>query len=256
MTAIDDRYCVAETLSEAWLDAVQLLRKTPGRKAVHLVLRVLDPTGEDRSVREMAQWVIEQHNANRASGQLWDVETTRNTIFPASWARRMPEPAELADYYRDRYDELRKHPNNNYGTYFGRIVAYPRDEKHKDQADQLTELVRKIRAEWTSGSTSHKSSRYEVNIFSERHDTNVMSFPCLAHLSFHVHEGKIHLQAVYRNEFLIGRAYGNYLGLAQLLTYVAEACPPLQPGELMVSVNHAELDSAVSLGHIDKMLAL
>ena len=37
-----------------------------------------------------------------------------------------------------------------------------------------------------------------------------MSFPCLAHLSVHLHKGAINIQAVYRNESLIDRAYGNY----------------------------------------------
>lgn len=254
MTIVADRYCVAQTLSEVWIDALVVLRATPRRKTVHLVLRIMDPTREDLAVGRLAQSLIDQHNERKPAGkQLWDVETTRNRIYPASWARRLPEPPDLAEYYRERYADLRKHPNNGFGTYFGRIVAYPREHKHHGQVDQLSELVRKVRHELLTA--SRKSSRYEVNVFSERHDTNVMSFPCLAHLSFHVHDGKIHLQAVYRNEVLVGRAYGNYLGLAQLLVYIAAACPPLVPGELLVAVNHVELDASVAVGLVDEVLA-
>jgi thymidylate synthase len=68
-----------------------------------------------------------------------------------------------------------------------------------------------------------------------------MSFPCLAHISLHLHEHQLHMQAVYRNEFLIGRAYGNYLGLAQLQAYIATAAG-VGVGELLITAGHVELD--------------
>ena len=55
----------------------------------------------------------------------------------------------------------------------------------------------------------------------------------LAHLSVHLHERKLHLQAIYRNEFLIGRAYGNYLGLGELQAY-----PALRPLEKLFGHPH------------------
>ncbi|MFL6101373.1 MAG: hypothetical protein ACJ71T_15615 [Actinomycetales bacterium] len=247
MTA--SRYVEAPNFSQAWLEAVRLVHAIPSRKAVHLVLRAADASQQDEAVRRIAQAAIDSNNS---AGRLWSVESTRNTIFPAAWARRNPEPSDLAAYYRARYKELRQVRDNGYGTYFGRIVAYPRDDKHNGAyGDQLTELVRKIRQE-LAGRGGVKSSRYEVNIFSERHDTNPMSFPCLAHVSFHIHDGKLHQQAVYRNELLVARAYGNYWGLAQLQTYVAQACPPLQVGELLITVNHVELDGRK--GAIDELL--
>lgn len=236
-----DRYVVGETLSIAWLQAVKQLYELPGGKAVHFMLRIADPTQDDPVIHAAAQGLIDDWNSRHSRKPLYDVTATRNTIFPASWASRHPEPADLAAYYRDRYARLCKHDNNNkYGTYFGRIVAYPREVKHGGQgADQLADLVRKLREEINGGAP--KSSRYEVNIFSERHDTNTMSFPCLAHLSFHLHKGRLHQQAVYRNEYLVGRAYGNYLGLAQLQSYIAEACH-LDVGEFLVTVGHIDLD--------------
>lgn len=236
-----DRYIRAETLSQAWLRAVAMLHAMPGSKAVHLMLRIADPTQDDLDIHGSAQRLIDTFNAGKSErSHKPDVLTTRNTMFPASWASRNPEPAGLATYYRERYARLRQHPGNEYGTYFGRIVAYPRDSKHDDTADQLTELVRKLRQELAG--RGPKSSRYEINIFSERYDTNPMSFPCMSHLSFHLHDGALHQQAVYRNEYLIGRAYGNYLGLAQLQGYLAAACG-LAVGEFAVTVGHVELDS-------------
>jgi thymidylate synthase len=236
-----DRYIATDNVSVAWLKAVKLCFDNSRAKAVHLILRVANPREEDLRIRAAAQGLIDDWNsAYKPKGHMYDVLTTRNTIFPASWAARYPEPGELAEYYRSRYSRLRSHDSGNkFGTYFGRLVAYPRESKHDDTADQLTELVRKLRQELNG--RRPKSSRYEINVFSERYDTNPMSFPCLAHLSFHLHEGQVHQQAVYRNEYLVGRAYGNYLGLAQLQTYIASACGA-DVGELLVTVGHIELD--------------
>lgn len=235
-----DRYVVADSLSVAWLDAVRQVHAIPSRKAVHLLLRITDPAAEDLVIRAKAQGLIDDWNAGHPAHPKYDIETTRNTIYPESWADRNPEPSDLAEYYRARYPRLRSHDSNNkYGTYFGRLVAYPRESKHDDTADQLTTLVAKLRQELKG--RGPKSSRYEVNIFSERYDTNTMSFPCLAHLSFHLCDGRLHQQAVYRNEYLVGRAYGNYLGLAQLQCYIAAACG-LEVGEFLVTVGHVELD--------------
>jgi thymidylate synthase len=242
MAIVDDHYIVAPTLSEAWLDAVAALLDAPNRKRVHLLARVTDPTREVDAIREGAQALIDETNRKRAENtQLPDVETTRNTIFPAHWARQRPKPADLAAYYRERYtkDGLCGFRGNERGTYFGRIVAYPRGND-EEPGDQLTDTVRKLRAE--KKNKAAKSSRYEINIYNEARDTSPMSFPCLAHLSVHLHEGKLHMQAIYRNEHIVARGYGNFLGLAELQRYVADAAG-LELGELLLTIGHAELDS-------------
>jgi thymidylate synthase len=240
MTILDDRYAVATNLSEGWLDAVRLLERTTRFKAVHLLIRILDPIAEDSAIRAAAQGLIDDFNATHTREKP-DIDTTRNTIFPASWARRNPEPADLAAYYRQRYTKegLLGFRDNSRGTYFGRLVAYPRG-KDEEPGDQLTDTIRKLRDEL--GGRGPKSSRYEMNVYSERKDRNPMSFPCLAHLSVHLREGELHMQAVYRNEHLVARAYGNYLGLAQLQSYMAERAE-VAVGELLLTVGHVELDA-------------
>lgn len=242
MALVDDRYIVAETLSEAWLDCVAAVLDAPKRRQVHLLVRITDPSGEDEEIREGAQALIDEANRKRSeNGQLPDVETTRNTIFPAHWARGRPEPSDLAAHYRERYtkDGLLGFRGNERGTYFGRIVAYPRGAD-EEPGDQLTDTVRKLRTEKRNAGA--KSSRYEINIYNEARDTQPMSFPCLAHLSVHLHERKLHMQAIYRNEHLVVRGYGNFLGIAELQAYIAEAAD-LELGELLLTLGHVELDT-------------
>jgi len=234
MTIVGDRLIEAGSISEAWLNAITLLHRTSGRKAVHVVARIHDPTAEIPEIRAEADQLIE---FSKAKPEPWPIDTTRNTIFPAAWARRNPEPEDLAQYYRDRYPQLRQVGENKRGTYFGRIVAYPRADE--TTGDQLTDTVRKLRQELET--QGPKSSRYEINIYAEAKDTPVMSFPCLAHVSVHLHDQQLHVQAVYRNEYLIGRAYGNFLGLGELQEYIATAAG-LEVGELLMTINHADLD--------------
>lgn len=241
MTIIHDRYIVAANLSEGWLDAVRAVAPMPKGKGIHLLIRILDPLAEDPAIRAAAQGLINDYNASHSRNELPDIETTRNTIFPAVWAERHPDPAELAEYYRARYtkDCLLGFSNNSRGTYFGRIVAYPRGDE-EEPADQLSDTIRKLKDELVY--PGGKSSRYEINIYSERKDRNPLSFPCLAHLSVHLHEHSLHMQAVYRNESLISRAYGNYLGLGELQSYIADQAE-VELGELLMTIGHVELDA-------------
>ncbi|MHB8613341.1 MAG: thymidylate synthase [Candidatus Dormibacteraceae bacterium] len=239
MNASRDRYITGSDISDAWLTAVEVLNGTPGHKAVHFLVRVLDPATEEATIRKHAQGLIDKWNQANPQREMPHIDTTRNTIFPAAFARRLGGPEELAVYYRQRLtkDGLLGFRNNERGTYFGRVVAYPRADG--SIGDQLTETVRKLRQELAVHGP--KSSRYEINIHNERLDRSPMSFPCLAHMSFHLHEQRLHLQAIYRNESLVSRAYGNFLGLSQLQCYVARSVG-IEPGELLITAGHIELD--------------
>lgn len=234
--------CVAGgTVGAAWLAAIDALVAAPGHKLTHLVVRIADPVAEDPQVRAAADALLAERGKQ-------PVDTVANTIFPAAWAATRPEPAELAGHYRDMMPVLRRFPKNNKGLYFGRIVDYPNTPA--DRADQLTNTVRKLRQERASTGGA-KSSRYEIAISAPSVDIPIytpgpdanktMDFPCLSFVSFHLDGGVLHLSAQYRNQQLIERGYGNYLGLGRLLHYVAAAVD-VDAGELLVVAGHAELD--------------
>lgn len=244
MIFISERYVEAENLSEGWLAAALALHRAPGKKLIHLLVRIAQPQVEVGEIRAAAAALIAAENEGRKEkDEMPTVETTRNTIFPAAWARRMAEPADLGKYYRGRYTKegLRGFGPNKAGTYFGRIVRYPRDEKENEYGDQLASVVDKLRTELAISASI--SSRYEINIFSEQQDEKLrMGFPCLAHVSLHLHEGKLAMQAIYRNEYIVARGYGNFLGLAELLSYIA-ASVGVETGELVMTIGHGEMDA-------------
>ena len=137
-------------------------------------------------------------------------------------------------------DRTARFPDNKHGTYFGRIVAYPRADGDPP-ADQLTDTVRKIKA-GAADPGPNKSSRYEINIFNERKDTQLKSFPCLAHLSVHMHERKLHMQASTATSSSSAAPTATTLGSASSRPTCA-AHVGLQVGELLMTLGHVELDS-------------
>ncbi|MBS1888295.1 MAG: hypothetical protein JSU06_14015 [Actinobacteria bacterium] len=245
---VSGRYVEASNLSEGWLGATGALYAIDGMTTVHLLVRIAEPTLEVPEIRTAAEVLIGHENEGRLEeDEMPVVETTRNTIFPAAWARRMPEPRQLADHYRGLYGKegLRAVRQNGRGTYFGRVVAYPRFGEGEKPADQLSNTVEKLRRELAAAGGA-KGARYEINVYNERCDTSPRGFPCLAHLSVHLNGGKLHFQAIYRYEYLCARGYGNFLGLAELQAYIAAAVG-LPVGELLLTIGHAKLDSKKGL---------
>jgi hypothetical protein len=225
-----ERLVEAANLSAAWVMAIDLVRPLPKHSAMHVVVRIADPTREVSEIRALADQLL-------ARGEVQPIDTVRNTIFPRAWAERYAEPSELAAYYREQYPTIRRiSRKNRRGTYFGRMVAYPYGDA---SVDQLSDRVAKLRTQKSGG---HKSSMYEMNIWKPGDLPQGMGFPCMAFLSFHLDEDRLYLTAHYRNQFLTERAYGNYLGLAQLQCYVADAVC-LTPAELMIVAGHATVDT-------------
>jgi Thymidylate synthase len=225
-----ERFIAADNLSVAWVNALDEVRRLPKHAAVHLIVRITDPTSEVAEIRTLADRLL-------VDGRVQPIDTVRNTIFPAAYAKRFPEPSELAAYYRTQYPTIKRvSSKNRRGTYFGRMVAYP---DNGEFVDQLTDRVHKLRTQRAGG---HKSSMYEMNIWKPGDLPNGMGFPCMSFLSFHLDDGRLYLAAHYRNQFLVERAYGNYLGLAQLQCYVARAAG-LEPAELVILAGHASIDT-------------
>jgi Thymidylate synthase len=227
---LTNRDICAPNLSVAWIKALDAVRRMPKHAATHLVVRIEDPSLEVPAIRRLADDLVSRGGIQR-------ITSVRSTIFPASWAERFPDPPSLADHFRGQYETLRRFPKNRAGTYFGRMVAYPRGDG--EFIDQLSDVVEALRKE---SRHRHMSSRYEVNIWVPGDLPSGMGFPCMSHLSFHLDEGNLYLHATYRNQYLVERACGNYLGLAELQQYVAKASG-LNPGELMVVAGHAKVDT-------------
>ena len=238
----DDQVVITETdLSRAWAHTLLAVAARPGHRAFHTITSISDVTNQDAGVRHVADELL-------AERKLASVDTVANTLFPAAMAEAEPDPARLGARYLRLLPQLKiLDHNNNKGTYFQRLVGYA--GASGDPVNQIVELVRKLDVELAA--PGPKSARYEVSlvqpsaalpILDPERDTGAMAFPCLSLLSFQLDRREtLHAVAHYRSQYLLQRGYGNYLGIAGLMQYVA-ATAGLRPGRLTVVAGLAAAD--------------
>lgn len=250
----------APDISRAWIDAVRAVDAVPDRRALHTVVAIEDPTAENNAIRAEADRLLEQLKYP-------PIETVANTIFPQQLAATSRDHNELVRRYRAIYPELRRRWHANAaGTYFGRLVAYP-DAPGADLYDQLGEIIRKLEREHARNNAKtalYEASLCEVGVPEDAEPTDdveganamiyapgrdklpVGNFPCLSHCSFQLDRGgRLHSLAQYRSQYLVQRAYGNYLGLGRLLAYLCEQTG-LQVGTLTVVAGYAQIEKGTS----------
>ncbi|MGL5826776.1 MAG: hypothetical protein ACRCYU_18495 [Nocardioides sp.] len=257
MTRLGSCFVAAENLSIAWLETTKLVLSNAGSKAFHTVTRIEQPSLEDQTIRAGCEALL------RTKGHQ-HIDTVANTIFPRAMAEAARTPGELVERYRTSYPLIRRFGANKKGTYFGRIVEHP---SPSGEHDQLVPLIDKLRRE--AKARTPMSARYEVRVadpednsadandvlqasdmvgldvpvFSPHRDTSRRAFPCLSMLSFQLDGDHVHVLAQYRYEYLISKGYGNYLGIAQLLSYVATEAE-LMPGRMTVSCGRVQVDGS------------
>lgn len=239
-------------ISLAWLDAIKYLRSQKGGKAVNLFV-VAETVDEHLGVRSRLDEFLHsarESSARKSKEDVLPVQSVANTIFPGSLYRAAGSPSELFAMH-DSAKTIRARLRDK-EEYFDRLVAWP---SAKGPVNQLEDVIKRL-----SGLT-HMSSAFELavafpgedanadessldlRIYAPGHDRKIMGFPCLSHISLTIHDSRLHLTALYRNQHFIRKAYGNYLGLAGLLTFLAEQVG-LGVGELAIIATHADLELA------------
>lgn len=246
----------APDVSLAWLAACDAMLSGP-RVAYHMVVRIENPLNEDMAVRDGLERIL-------TARQLQPVTTVANTIFPASIAATSRDHLELSSRYTAMLPTLKRlSSKNDRGTYFGRMIAFPGPSGPVNQLDVIITRLRKELAKKGSG-TGSLTAAYEAalvdpgsegadgnleapvagaaQVLVPGSDTRFPGFPCLSHCSFQLdRQGTLHALAQYRSQRMVERAYGNYLGLGRLLSYIADSAG-LTCGVLTVTAGYAELE--------------
>lgn len=243
----------ADRLSDAWLAAMRLLLLQHDGKAVNLDVAFPATDTEDTHA-------VERIDAVLAAAGKWPIATVANTIFPdALYHPHLGDQAaeRLYENYALSMRIHRRRPRDK-DTYFNRLTAYPvivperPDPKFPLNDDgtwnQLRFYVDRLKKQ---RSGSKRSSSYELGISSAADaelriqapyiDKGLGSFPCLSHISLTLVDDHVHMNATYRNQSFVTRAYGNYIGLAALLRFIA-AESGASPGEVQVVATHADAD--------------
>jgi hypothetical protein len=222
----------AKTCAAAWIAAVQHVASVGG-EAYNVVVDIDDPirhTPRDKAVIMGMDGFLRERRA-------YPIATVANTIFPQDLYRRHGAKTFCTEYLRG-YDSIR---NRGWGRYFERMVRWQTDDGKT--IDQLGGLVSKL-SQQIAAKRKYKSV-YEMTLFDPARDRRrERNRQCLSFLSFKLHPDRgLMLTAIYRNHHYIARALGNFIGLGNLMAYIAEQVGTTV-GPLTCVSTHAEIDSA------------
>ena len=230
----------AEDVAQAWLQASRALLDSRNGRMSNLCVAIAAPTVDHAAVRdEFRAFRAECSATGRKAPH--DVDTVARTIFPNEFYRTTasnPEAHlyELAEITRSA---VRYHPKNSQGTYFERLVAYPSPSGDKETINQLAVVLKRLRHASKHG--DQHGNKYELALFHPARDTGLQGFPCLSSVSLTLSGGTLSATALYRNQYFIDRAYGNFLGLGNLLAFLC-AESGFECGELVCLASHARIE--------------
>lgn len=204
-------------LSKAWAKAVLHTIDHAGKEITPLVLSVtgFDENGkaaEDTAVRHALDDLL-------LANEMLDVENVAFTIFPQRiWDIAQGDRAQLFDIYRDvfpRYQVMNRR-SNRLGSYFERLTSYGRGPCDGNQLEWVLSQY--------NGRKGVRRSMYQASVFDPGRDHDPdprLPFPCLQQVSFVPSETGLVVNAFYPTQQLFVKAYGNYLGIAQLGAFMA-----------------------------------
>jgi thymidylate synthase len=198
----------------AWAKALVTLRENKWR-AWNLVVQINNPELFDNDTNEMLTCFAKKHN-------LITPKHVAHTIFPQTFYSEGMTRELFYKKYMRFFAMSRNMPHSGWGTYFERMIKY--ESPGKKITDQLGSIIDNINS-WT---TNYGASFVMTIPYPHRDINRPMGAPCLNYITVQVEyaddscaQKQINLLAVYRNHDFLERAYGNYLGLCNLLKYIA-----------------------------------
>jgi hypothetical protein len=224
-------------LSWAWARIVIHIKAHAGRNISPLVVSIsgFDERAapyEDLHLRRELDALLAQHDE-------WDIETVAFTIFPERiWRIAGGNRKKLFDYYRrafPRYQAMNRRLNGK-GLYFERLTMFGDGPNGGNQLEHIIETYNSWEAV--------RDTMLQAAIFDPGRDhtkSAQLGFPCLQHVSFVPTRDGLVTNAFYATQQLFEKAYGNYLGLARLCTFMAGELG-MKPARLNVYVGVAKLE--------------
>jgi hypothetical protein len=218
---------VSNNLSTAWWEALAMMAR-PGVHSIEpLIVTVTDFDEDSRpyeveGTSDLIDAVLRSKSKRRASsrsdrGGLPSVATTASTLFPEALWRRDRSRSEFFQNYLGMLPRLRKFPPNRRGLYFERMIDFGRGPSGGNQLENAISLFK---------SGVKRTSAFQIAIADPERDFTReprQGFPCLQQLALHPSRktGELAVTAFYGTQYLVGRAYGNYIGLCRLGRFLA-----------------------------------
>lgn len=210
------------TRAEAWLVAAEAMQEAHAR-LYNVVLEIEKPglvTPQSKAVEATVDQFLRDHD-------VFPIHTVAETIFPAT-EYRQGGIAAVYQYPQTVYPVIKSAPQNTWGTYALRLT----DRKCSDGShmNSLEMAITKLRRQLDTASP--KRAAYELDLAMEPLEIKLYSAEddfkktrggqCLSHISLKLGPNReLYLTALYRYQFYIQKALGNFLGLARLQAAIA-----------------------------------
>lgn len=160
---------------------------------------------EDDKIRNKLDIALKQNNFQT-------INTVANTIFPVNlWNPEMKREV-LFERYETILPKVKKCSLNSDGLYFERMINF---KAGFNQLDKVITIYNK---------GYKRRSACQVAIWDPLRDLKNVpysKFPCLQHLVFQCVQKKLIVVGFYATQYLVERAYGNFLGLCNLGKFMA-----------------------------------
>lgn len=226
-------YLKVRTASDAWLNAARVLCEQGDCVGLHV--EIAAPLSFDGAVVAFHDRVL------RAHGKIASKHVAA-TIFPDGLWRKngRGDPERLFSEYNkprgyfDRLERRRKlSRHNDWGTYFQRMSAVGFSDRGEGQ---LSQALRALQRDGKPAGAIH------LHTGLPRDGIRKIGGPCLQIVTVHAERNdngySLSACALYRNHDFFEKALGNYIGLGQLLGFLAN-CSQMQVAKLHVISGHA-----------------
>jgi hypothetical protein len=233
-----EHYVEEPNLSLAWGRALRLV-SAPGRAEVTPLIVAITGFDKHGAVAEELRIRNALDDLLSAEG-MQQVETVANTIFPRSlWNPASPR-VRIYERYFEILPRIRQSTRKNArGTYFERMIsAGPAGRENQLDFSISTYLTR----------PGMRRSALQVAIFDPHRDHSAaayLGFPCLQHVTFAPSREGLCVNALYATQYMVERAYGNYLGLCRLGQFVShEMGIPIARLTCLIGIAECEVPKA------------
>ncbi|MFP5273852.1 thymidylate synthase [Coleofasciculus sp.] len=203
-------------LSHAWAEAFLHIIDNPGKEISPLVVSITDFNdgipNEDTDIRQSLDTCLIANGEQK-------IHTVANTIFPHSlWRRSKYQRKGLFERYLSILCSIKatEPHKNRRGLYFERLIAFGSGPCN---GNQLEYIISEYQAR-----PGVRRTMFQASIFDPGRDhvrSAQLPFPCLQHVSFVPQGETLTMNAFYATQQIFNKAYGNYLGLCRLGTFIA-----------------------------------
>jgi hypothetical protein len=214
--------CTDLTRAGAWLQAARILLDNDER-VYNLIVEIEQPalaTTRSRAIEAQVDEFLKQQDRQ-------PIHTVAETIFPAV-EYRAGGLAKVYDYPNTIFPEIKSVPANSRGTYAQRLVQ--RRLSDGKFFNPLKLAIEKLRRQLKQKGPQRaiyeldlNTEALELKLYDAEIDhANTRGGQCLSHVSLKLGpQRELYLTALYRYQFFVQKALGNFKGLARLQACVA-----------------------------------